>query len=185
MGSLLACLGAIAILRERPSFAVLGGAILVSSGIWLLSRTTGTLEHSWAGLCWGAFTAFAIAGYTLVDGYAIRVLLLSPFLVGCAGNLFRAIALAAGAWQQRTLLMSEFLHCWREVLGVAVLTPMSYVLVLFAMRMAPVSHVAPAREISMVMGVYFGSRLLNEGNLARRVAGSVLILAGATALTLA
>lgn len=183
MGSVLACLGAITILREPRSFGVVAGAVLVSAGIWLLS-TWATGKKSWPGLYWGAFTGLAIAGYTLVDGYAIRTLLLSPFLVGYAGNLVRSISLSAAAWQDRTGLTSEFRQCWKEVLGVAALTPASYILVLFAMRMAPVSHVAPAREVSMVISAYFGSWLLNEGHLVHRVSGSLLIVLGVIALTL-
>jgi hypothetical protein len=33
--------------------------------------------------------------------------------------------------------------------------PVGYILVLFAMTMAPVSHVAPIREMSMMVGAYF------------------------------
>lgn len=80
--------------------------------------------------------------------------------------------------------MSEFWRRWKEVLGVAVLTPTSYILVLLAMRMAPVSHVAPAREVSIVIGAYLGSRLLNEGHLVQRVSGFLLIVLGVIALTL-
>jgi uncharacterized membrane protein len=98
--------------------------------------------------------------------------------------LFRAITLSAEAWEQRRGLMKEFFQCWREAIAVAILTPTSYVLVLFAMRMAPVSHVAPAREISMVMGAYFGSHFLKEGHIVYRVAGSLLIVVGVTALAL-
>jgi drug/metabolite transporter (DMT)-like permease len=65
-----------------------------------------------------------------------------------------------------------------------VLTPVGYVLVLFAMRMAPVSCVAPAREMSMTIGAYLEFRFLSEGHLARRLTGSLLIAAGVAALTL-
>ncbi len=81
-------------------------------------------------------------------------------------------------------LSCELRHCWTEVLAVAMLAPTSYLLVLFAMRLAPVSHIAPAREISLVIGSYFGSRLLNGGHTARRLAGSSLIVAGVIAVTL-
>ena len=182
-GSLLACLGAIAILRERSSFAVIAGSVLVASGICLLCLPA-TRGRSWAGPCWGIFTGLAIASYTLVDGYSIRVLLLSPFLVGYAGNLFRTIALSGSTWQERRLLMHEIRGCWREALAVAVLIPASYLMILFATRLAPVSHVAPAREISMLIGAYFGSRLLKEGHMARRLTGSMLVVAGVVTLTL-
>jgi len=52
------------------------------------------------------------------------------------------------------------------------------------MRIAPVSHVAPAREMSMLIGAWMGARLLKEGNVARRVAGSCLIGAGVAALAI-
>lgn len=184
MGSLLACLGAIAILREHLSLAIVAGALLVSSGIFLLVRITDADRRMWVGSCWGVLTGLAIAGYTLVDGYSIRVLLLSPFMVEYAGNLFRALALSVTAWRGRALLPYEFRRCWREVLAVGLLTPTSYLLILFAMRLAPVSHIAPAREISLVIGTYLGSRLLNEGHTARRLAGSGLIVAGVVAVTL-
>ena len=59
-----------------------------------------------------------------------------------------------------------------------------YILVLFAMRIAPVSHVAPAREISMMLGAWMGGRFLNEGDVGRRVVGSGLIATGVAALAL-
>jgi len=73
-------------------------------------------------------------------------------------------------------LSCELRHCWTEVLAVAMLAPTSYLLVLFAMRLAPVSHIA--------IGSYFGSRFLNGGHTARRLAGSSLIVAGVIAVTL-
>jgi hypothetical protein len=71
-----------------------------------------------------------------VDGYSVKVLLLSPILVEYAGNLFRMIVLSGGAWRRRTSLSVEYRLCWREAFGVAVLTPAGYILVLFAMRIA-------------------------------------------------
>jgi drug/metabolite transporter (DMT)-like permease len=78
----------------------------------------------------------------------------------------------------------EYRQSWKAALGIAVLTPAGYILVLFAMKIAPVSRVAPMREMSMMIGAYFGARFLNEGNLARRVSGSAIIAAGVAALAL-
>ncbi len=75
---------------------------------------------------------------------------------------------------------------WRayrtELLGVAILSPLAYILVLFALAVAPVSLVAPAREVSIVFGALLGARLFAEGDARRRVAGALLILAGIVAL---
>jgi len=112
-----------------------------------------------AGHFWGAATGLMIAAYTLVDAYSVKVLLLSPILVEYAGNLFRGFVLSVGAWQGRASLSEEFHRCWKEALGVSILTPVGYVLVLFAMRIAPISHVAPAREMSMMIGVVSGDTI--------------------------
>ena len=64
------------------------------------------------------------------------------------------------------------------------LTPLAYILVLYAMRIAPVSHIAPAREMSMMIGAYFGTKLLHEGNAKQRIFGSVLIASGVAGLVL-
>jgi uncharacterized membrane protein len=183
-GPLFSFFGAILVLGERPSMVAGAGALLVTCGILALAGGASMLKDRWAGPCWGIATGFTIACYTLVDGYSVKTLLLSPILVDYAGNLFRTIVLSGGAWRQRTALAAEYRVCWREALGVAILTPMGYILVLFAMRMAPVSHVAPAREMSMMIGAYFGSRFLSEGNFARRLIGSLLIAAGVAALAL-
>jgi hypothetical protein len=48
------------------------------------------------------------------------------------------------------------------------------VLVLMALSFAPVSHVAPAREISILVGTLMGGSLLAEGGLRRRMFGGRL-----------
>jgi uncharacterized membrane protein len=50
------------------------------------------------------------------------------------------------------------------------------------MTLAPISLVAPAREVSMLVAAFFGARLLGEGSVRRRVMGAALIAAGVVAL---
>ncbi len=156
----------------------------MSMGILLLSGGLGVLRNkgSHAGLFWGVATGCAIACYTLIDGYSVKALLISPFLVEYAGNLFRAIVLSGGAYGDRASLKMEYFAYWKQAWGIALLTPVGYILVLFAMRLAPVSHIAPVREMSMMIGVFYGARFLSEGNVGRRVMGSALVVAGVTAL---
>jgi uncharacterized membrane protein len=54
--------------------------------------------------------------------------------------------------------------------------------VLFAMKIAPLSYVAPARELSMLLGAYMGAKLLKEQDLRVRSVGAVLMGAGVFAL---
>jgi drug/metabolite transporter (DMT)-like permease len=181
---LLSFTGAILILREHASVLSAGGALLIAFGIVLSSGGIYALRHrlDQAGLFWGLATGFTIACYTLVDGYSIKALLLSPFLVEYAGNVVRALFLSVEALLRPTPLAAEYRKYWKYVCGIAVLMPAGYILVLFAMRMAPVSHVAPVREMSMMIGTYFGIKFLREGHAQRRIVGSVLIAIGVAAI---
>lgn len=52
------------------------------------------------------------------------------------------------------------------------------------MVFTPVSHVVPAREISILIGTSMGARLLAEGAAARRVAAASAMIVGVVALAL-
>ena len=58
---------------------------------------------------------------------------------------------------------------WRKngkyAIGIGVVSPLAYMLVLYAMQTAPISHVSPLREKSMLFAAGFGARLLKEEQL--------------------
>ncbi len=54
----------------------------------------------------------------------------------------------------------------REAIGVALLNPLAYILVLTALVSTPVSYIAPARELSILIGAAMGARWLKEGQAA-------------------
>jgi drug/metabolite transporter (DMT)-like permease len=81
----------------------------------------------------------------------------------------------------RTTLRSH----WREVLLVAVLSPLAYLLILFALQLAPVAIVAPAREISVVFVGLAGWLLFKEPHPLQRLAGAVVVLGGVALLAVA
>jgi len=51
--------------------------------------------------------------------------------------------------------------------------------------MAPLSYVAPVREVSMLIGTFLGAHLLRESIRGRNVAGAALMLSGVIAIALA
>lgn len=183
-GPLLSFFGAILLLHEQLSAMSAGGAFVITLGILISSGGFHSLRlrASRTGLWWGLATGFTIACYTLVDGYSVKTLLISPFLVEYAGNAVRALLLSGQAVRRPASLRAEYRTYWKYATGIAVLTPIGYILVLFAMRMAPVSHVAPVREMSMMIGAYFGVKFLQEGHARRRMFGSALIAAGVVAI---
>jgi drug/metabolite transporter (DMT)-like permease len=70
------------------------------------------------------------------------------------------------------------------VIGVGVLSRLAYILVLTALVVSPVSYVAPAREIGILIGALLGARVLAEGHALRRGLGAAAMVLGVVALTL-
>jgi drug/metabolite transporter (DMT)-like permease len=192
-GPLLASLGALAWLDETMSVVAAAGVAGVAIGVFFIAGGPGLWAKAHdplqrqrvrAGVGWGAATGALIAGYTLIDGYAVKLLLLSPILVDYIGNLFRVPVLMPAVLRDRRGFADVWRAQWRSALVVAVLGPLGYVLVLYAVRLAPLSHVAPAREVSMLFAALIGGRLLGEGDRALRVVGAVCIAGGVAALAL-
>ena len=57
-------------------------------------------------------------------------------------------------------------------------------LVLYALTMAPLSHVAPAREVSMLVAALLGGRLLGESDRGLRLVGAGCIAGGVMMLAI-
>jgi drug/metabolite transporter (DMT)-like permease len=183
-GPTLSVIAAIIFLGERVTVAIVGGAGLIVAGV-LVIGLAGARAHGpvWPGIRWGAFTGMMIACYTIADGYTVRFLSLSPILLDYFGNLVRLAVLSPAALVRREQLAADWQKNARLILVVGALVPVSYVLVLFAMTRAPVSVIAPARELSMMVGVLFGWWLLKEADVARRLTGAALIACGVGLLT--
>ena len=158
-------IGAAVLLGETPTTQSIIGLLLIVGGILLVAGLIGKHERApGRGVFYGLLTGALIAAYTLNDGWAVKVLLISPFVIDFTGNLFRMIVLAPRAWRDRAVVAHEARLYRNPVIVVSVLGPLGYILVLFAMRLAPVSHVAPARELSTLVGAWFGSRMLRESS---------------------
>lgn len=192
-GPLLTALVAVTLLGERLSAlgafgiaGVVGGVFLIAGGPGLLraAHDPQARRRVRKGMLYGVLTGVFIAGYTVVDGYAVKAMLLSPILVDYMGNFVRVLLLAPVALRDRAELVRLWAAQWRFALLVAAVSPVAYVLVLFAMQAAPLSHVAPAREVSMLFAALIGGHLLGEGDRAARLAGALLIAAGVAALGL-
>jgi drug/metabolite transporter (DMT)-like permease len=182
-GPLLSFIGAVILLGEAATAQSVLGLVFIVSGILLVAGLVGHHERApGVGVFYGLLTGVFIAAYTLNDGWAVKVLMISPFVIDLTGNLFRTLVLAPRAWRDRAQVAIEARVYRRPVIIVSVLGPLGYILVLFAMRLAPVSHVAPARELSTLVGAWFGSRLLRESSGPWRIAGAALIVAGVISL---
>jgi len=192
-GPLLSSTMAILFLGEQLSIigaagiaGVVGGVFLVAGGPSLFRATQDPARRQRlrAGVFFGLATGVFISGYTVVDGWGVKVLGMSPILVDYLGNLARLVILVPVIYPLRAGLRDVFRAQWKGALLVAAISPISYVLVLYAMQVAPLSHVAPAREVSMLFAALIGGHLLSEGDRVMRILGASCIAAGVMALAL-
>ena len=185
-GPLLSFVGAVLLLGEQPSALSGLGLVLIVSGILLVAGLTREPHRApRKGIFFGLLTGMFIASYTLNDGWAVKVLAISPFIVDFTGNVARILVLSPFAWRGRFEVMREARVYAGPVAVVSVLGPIGYILVLFAMRIAPISHIAPARELATLAGAYMGSRLLSEQTTPERIIGAVCIVVGVVSLSFA
>lgn len=192
-GPLLSSLVALFLLGEKVTplaalgvLAVVGGVFLIAGGPGLFRAAQDAAKKArvLTGMAYGLLTGVCIASYTVIDGYAIKVVLMSPILVDYFGNFIRLVLLVPPLLADRAAAAALWRKQWKYALVVALLSPVSYVLVLFAMQTAPLSHVAPAREVSMLFAALIGGQLLGEGDRALRIFGAGCIAFGVMALAL-
>jgi drug/metabolite transporter (DMT)-like permease len=186
-GPLLSVLAAVLVLHEHPGVWGLVGAFLVIAGVLVISIGGGTADRAArrAGVFYGVLTGAVIAAYTLWDARSVTTLGVPPLVYFGGGAIGQSLLLAPTVYRGR----AEVGRLWREhrkeVLIVGLLSPAAYLLVLYALRIAPVSLVAPARELSIVVGGVAAWLVLGERNAARRLVGSLVVLAGIAAIAVA
>ena len=185
-GPLLATIAAILLLGERPGpVALAGGAVVVAA---ILSLAAPAVRAGAPGSGWALATGVTIATYTLWDKHAVGELDASPIVYFWATELGIALVLAPialrGAGGPRAAALRSWRVDRRSALAVALLSGFAYILVLYALRLAPVSYVAPARESSVLIGAALGVGVLGEGDRRRRLGCAAAIVAGIAALAL-
>ena len=186
-GPMLTVLAAVLVLSEQPKPLAWAGIVLILLGVFLCSIKTGFGSpqdpvRRERGVVWGLLTGLCIAAYTVLDGWAIKTLGMAPLLFYSVGLVWRSLLLAPLALRQPHQLREQWRQHRRPIVLVGLLSPLAYGLVLTALQTAPLSYVAPVREVSMLMGTFIGARLLQESVQRSQKAGAVLMLLGVLGL---
>ena len=178
LGESLQWLGALGVL------AVCGGVFLIAGGpaLWRATHDPARRARTQAGVRWGLITGALIAGYSVIDGYAIKVLAIGPVIFEYACAVLRVPLQLPTLLRNRPGLVQAWRTQWKHALVVSTLGPLAYILVLYALTLAPLSHVAPAREVSMLVAALLGGRLLGEDDRSLRLLGAGCIAGGVMAL---
>lgn len=181
---LLSALLAIILLGERPSAVAMIGALLITLGILFFAGNPLTIRSAGSGkaIAFALLTGVSIASYTLWDKQIVSVLLVPPLILDWSSGLVRTLVLLPHVLKRRAQLREEWRLHKREALGIAVFSPLSYILLLTALIASPVSYVAPFRQISILIGALLGWRFLSEGDMRRRASAAVIMMFGVIAL---
>ena len=167
-GPLLSTTAAIVIFARAPGPAGARGRGADRRGGLLAHRAAGRTTLG-AGTVFAVLTGAAIAAYTLWDKRAVGPLALSPIVYYWGTNLANAALLTPVALRERDELHRAWTLSRTRAAVVGLLSPLAYVLVLYALVRAPVSYVAPARESSIVVGTLLGVLVLHEKDAGRRL----------------
>jgi uncharacterized membrane protein len=116
-----------------------------------------------------------ITGYVMTDKMVLQSL--SPLSIIELSNIAYVIVLSPAVLRSREI-KQEWLINKQAILWGTILSPGSYLLFLFAMDLAPLSHLAPIREIGTVFGTMLGIFLLKESNGMKRILLSAVITMG-------
>jgi drug/metabolite transporter (DMT)-like permease len=183
-GPLLSVVFAIVLLGERPTWLALAGAAVVIAGVMIIGFAGGLSRArvNRAGILYGLIVGVLIAIYTLWDATAVTIHDMPPVGLYWGSVVFQLILLALPAMRRWPETVSTARQHWVAVLLFGILSPLAYILILMAFELAPVSIIAPAREISVVLVGLAGWLLFREPHPVQRLAGSAVILLGVALL---
>ncbi len=188
-GPLITVLAAVVILGNTPSTTGWLGIAAILCGIVLLtlkgkSATEETQHRLSAGLFWGSLTGLFIAGYSFCDAWAVQQETgLTPLTFYFPSIALRAVVLAPfilkkNHWKEEVTRILTTARLRKSLAAVTVGSPGAYLLILYALSLAPLAYVAPAREVGMTAGVIAGAFLLKEKLSLTRLAGIALMVSG-------
>lgn len=169
---------AISLFKEKLSTFHFVSITFIIVGSYLLSEISMSKgKNNKASIVYALLCGLIVSLYTLTDKYAVGILLLPPMVLDWFNNIGRCIILAPYALKNYNKTLHNFKNNLKEIFIVAILSPFSYLLVLYAMRLSPISLIAPLRQISILLSSLFGIRLLyEERNTTKMVGISITFL---------
>jgi drug/metabolite transporter (DMT)-like permease len=174
-------------LGETLSLGGIAGLVVIIVGLLIVGSSWfavagGLRRHGFLAVLratWPALLlALIISGYSVIDGAAVRRTDPLPYAgldYFISAAFMTPLVFARHGW---TTMRQEFRSSgWRLTITGALIVG-SYLLALWAYRIAPVSYSGAIREVNVVIGAIVGWRFLGERFGPVRVAGAAVIFAG-------
>ena len=191
-GPMLVPVMAVLTLGETIAWPAVAGIVLVVAGIYtvswwghfrqIISNPMGFCRDS--GVAYALLTGCVITVYSLIDKRGVQYV--QPFLYMYILVVFTSIGLMPYIF--RNYGLTRIKTAWKGSLWAiplaGLLSYLAYATILTAFSLSRVSYIAPAREVSIVVGVLAGVLLLKEPFGRGRLVGSVMIVLGLACIAL-
>ncbi|MGV8969673.1 MAG: EamA family transporter [Microbacteriaceae bacterium] len=179
-GPLLSVIFAIILFGERPGLIALAGALVVVGGVVVigLAGDRAGAHKTATGIRYGLLIGVLIAGYTLWDSASVTTWGMPVVGLYWGSVLVQCLVLAPAALRHRRVLSVTAKKHGAPAIVVGVLAPLAYILILLAIQQAPISIIAPAREVSVVLVGLAGWLLFKEPHPLQRLLGAGIVLIG-------
>lgn len=183
---LLSSIGAIIIFKEDASVLTIIGILLIVFSVFLLTGGIEMFQKSKTliPVLYGLGIGIAISIYTIIDKGAVSERNISPILLEYLAGLGQFIILTPYAIKNWHAVKVEWNDHQKESILVGILHSLAYILVLMALVFAPVTLVAPIRELSILIGVLIGAKYLSEELGIRRIIAAAIMVVGVMILTI-
>ncbi|MFA5857854.1 MAG: EamA family transporter [Elusimicrobiota bacterium] len=174
------------VLQEKISVTGAAGILAISTGTILTGLCQPVHPKRMKGLVYALLTGVSIMGYSIVDKLGVGTI--SPVAYIYELYFVAALCLTPIALFNKTN-RGELVDAWKNyrnhgfIIGIGSL--LTYLIILFVFRLAPVSYVVALRELAVAVGAIFGIKFLGEKCPPLKIAGIVLIVAGIIVIKLA
>lgn len=169
------------LLGERLMADDWAGVALIVIGIVMLGerpRDQEGLPVTGKAPALAASVGLMVAVYTIADKLAMDHGNIPPIMLNAAGNAGNWLFLAWFALRRKEPPIRKWSANKLKIIIAGIIASGGYTLFLFAITLAPVSQLAPMREVGTVFGTLFGIFLLKEPQGTRRLTASSIITAG-------
>ena len=170
--------------REIPTPAGFAGVVLISVAIFSLAARRGASRQHYATLVWAGGVGLTIAVYTVIDGLGGR---LSGNAVGYVAvlNVLTGAAVCGTAFARRgRAVVVALRENWKNGLLGGALMLFAYMIVVFALTLAPMAQIAALRESSVIFAAILGVIFLREPFGTRRIVAAAVVASGIALLAL-
>ncbi len=168
----------------------ISGIILITLGTYIIKSSEKSKKGFFAifrkenrNILLAFTTTILVAAYSITDDVIVETidpLLLSYYL--CIPILI-VLTPYLIAKKELNFLKKEWKINKKSIIFTGLISPIGYLLVLFAFNLAEVSYITALRQSSVLLGVLMGYKILKEGYMLKRISGSILIIIGAIVIS--